>query len=184
MCVCIYLRISYRVYMCVCVHLRIGTQTSRVSLYVLRYRYAESTYVTYTPTESTRVCIYLRIHAQVWMCVCSCVYTQKLHVYAWMFTYMYAEYMCVCIHFSIYTQRVNVSVYIVTCIHTEFTCVLVCIYVYVQWVYKCICIYLRIYTHRVCLGGCVYIFVNTNTEFTCVCPYSRTWAHVWMWVCI
>jgi len=67
--VCIYLRISYRVYMCVCVHLRTGTQTSHVSLYILTYRYAESTYVTYTHTESTCVCIYLRILAQVYMCV-------------------------------------------------------------------------------------------------------------------
>jgi len=56
MCVCVYLRISYRVYMCVCVHLRVCTQTSHVSLYILPYKYAESTYVTSTHTESTCVC--------------------------------------------------------------------------------------------------------------------------------
>jgi len=33
----------------VCVNLRICTQTSHVSLYILPYKYAESTYVTYTP---------------------------------------------------------------------------------------------------------------------------------------
>ena len=79
---CIYLCISHRVYMCVCVHLRIGTQTAHVSLYIWTYRYTESTYVTYTPPESTCVCIYLRIHAQVYMCVYGVAYKHRvLHVY-------------------------------------------------------------------------------------------------------
>ena len=41
--------------MCVCVHLRICTQTSHVSVYILPYKYAESTHVTYTYTKSTSV---------------------------------------------------------------------------------------------------------------------------------
>jgi hypothetical protein len=55
--------------MCVCVHLRIGTQTSHGSVYILTYRYAESTYVTYTHTESTCVCIfaYTRTSVHVFM---------------------------------------------------------------------------------------------------------------------
>ena len=125
MCVCRYLRISYTTYMCVCVHLRICTQTSHVSVYILSYKHAVSTHVTYTYTKSTRVGVCLRIHVQVYTYVYGFrIWTQSLDVYGKMFTSTSAEYVGVYIHFNIYTQRVTVCGYIVTYIHTGFTCVL------------------------------------------------------------
>jgi len=104
--VCIYLRISYKVYMCVCVHLRICTQTLPVSLYILPFKYAESTYVTYTHTESACVCKCLRIHAQVYMC---------LYVVA----YMDIEFVCMCECLRVCPQSTCVCVYISVYIHRE-----------------------------------------------------------------
>jgi len=103
--VCTYLRISYRLYVCVCVHLRICTQTSHASLYILPYKYAESTYVTYTHTESTSVCTCLRIHAQVYMCV-------------YVVAYMDTEFTCVCVNVHVYARSVHVRVYTFQYIHT------------------------------------------------------------------
>jgi len=125
MCVCRYLRISYRVYMCVCVHLRICTQTSHVSLYILPYKYAESTYVTYTHTKSTCVRICLRIHV--------CVYVVP---------YMDTEFTSVCENVYVYTHRVYVRVYTFQYIHTESKWVWVYSYVYTHGVYMCVGVHL------------------------------------------
>jgi len=95
--------------MCVCVHLRIGTQTSHVSLYILTYRYTESTYVTYTHTESTCVCIYLRIHAQVYMCV-------------YVVAYVHRVYMCMCECLRICMQSTCTCVYMSGSTHRESMC--------------------------------------------------------------
>ena len=67
MCVYISTYIIQSLHVRVCTFAYTGTQTSHVSLYILTYRYAESTYVTYTHTESICMCIYLRIHAQLYM---------------------------------------------------------------------------------------------------------------------
>ena len=113
---CRYLRISYRVYMCVCVHLRICTQTSHVSLYILSYKYAESTYATYTYTKSTCVCICLHIHAQVYMCV-------------YVVPYMDTGFTRVCENVYVYVHRVYGRVYTFQYIHTESKCV----YMYIEF---------------------------------------------------
>jgi len=84
--------------MCVCVHLHIFTQTSQVSLYILSFKCAESTCVTYTRTESTRVCICLWKHASVYMCV-------------YVVAYMDTEFTCVCVNVHVYARRVHVRVY-------------------------------------------------------------------------
>ena len=136
MCVCRYLHMSYRVYMCVCVNLRICTQTSHVSLYILPYKYAESTYVTYTYTKSTCVCICLRIHAQVYMCV-------------YVVPYMDTEFTCVCENVYVYVRRVYGHVYAFQYIHTESNCVCVYSYVYTHGVYMCVGVYLCTRSHSV-----------------------------------
>jgi len=156
----IYLRISYRVYMCVFVHLRICTQTSHVSLYILPYKYAESTYVTYTHTESTCGCICLRrIHVQVYMCV-------------YVVAYMDTEFTCVCVNIYVYVRRVHVRVYTFQYIHTESKCVCVYSYVYTHRVYMCVGVYLC--TCILSFQVYLYIFTFRYTEivWVCVCLYS------------
>ena len=160
--------------MCVCVHLRICTQTSHVSLYILPYEYAES-------TQSLHVCVYVWVHTH--KCTCAQVY-----MCVYVVAYMDTEFTCVCVNIYVYARRVHVRVYTFQYIHTESKCVCVYSYVYTHGVYMCVgahlctCklsfhvymyIYLRIGTHR--LPGCVcVIFVNVDTEFICVCTYSRT----------
>jgi len=71
------------------------------------------------------VCIYLRIHAQVYMCV-----------YA--VAYMYTEFTCVCVNVYVYARRVHVRVYTSQYIHTESKCVCVYSYGYTHGVYTCV----------------------------------------------
>jgi len=103
--VCIYLRISYRVYMCVFVHLCIGTQTSQVSLYILTYRYAESTYVTYTHTESSCVYVLAYTRTSVHVCLCSCVYVHRVYMCICECLRICTQSTCACVYISEYTHR-------------------------------------------------------------------------------
>ena len=148
---CIYLRISYRVYMCGCVHLRICTQTSHVTLYISPHKYAESTYVAYTHTESACMCICLCIHAQVYMCV-------------YVVAYMDTEFTCVCENVYVYVRRVHVRLYTFQYIHTESKCVWVYSYVYTHGVYTCV-----IGTQRLPGCVCVYICECKHRVYVCMC---------------
>ena len=88
--------------------------------------------MTYTHIESTCVCIYLRIHAQVYMCVYVVPYMHTELTCVCVNIYVYARRVHVRVNLSIYTRTENVYVYMVMYMHTEFTRALVCIYVYVH----------------------------------------------------
>jgi len=105
----------------------------------------------------------------------------------------FSGYVCI----SVYSHRVHVCVYIFTYIHTGFPFVCVCIHVYVRGVNILVRIYLRVctqslggcvcgyvYSHRDCMCLCSYLYIGTQSSCMCWCKYICVHVHgVYMDVC-
>ena len=104
------------------------------------------------------MCICLRTHAQVYMCV-------------YVVAYMDTEFTCVCENVYVYAHRVHVRVYTFQYIHTESKCVWVHSYVYTHGVYMCVRVHLC--TCTLSFQVYTYVFTNRYTEvaWVCVCIY-------------
>ena len=145
---------------CVGICLRICTQGLYVYVNILRI-YTQSSHVRVNMIanlhiEFTYVCVYFGVYShEVHMCVCTwfCIFTQSwtqnLHVYVYMVTYIHRG-----------STRGCVSGYVFTYIHTEFTSV--CIYLRIY-----VCVYNCVYIHRFYM--CVYIDLRIWTPRLYVC---------------
>ena len=142
------------------------------------------------------------------MCLCIYlhIYTRKLHVCGYIFTYMYTRltdvftpslHVCV-VYLHTCTPHPHVCVHILTymraykCMHTCL-CLYMCVWVYICCIYVCertrgciqmLCVHMQIYVYIsgfVRVRICVYIYTYMYEKTPCVharCVHTNTGIHV------
>jgi len=91
--------------------------------------------------------------------------------------------MCLCIYLLIYTQKLHVCGYIFTYVYTKFTgvctpstCVCAYIYIHVRQIHMSVCIYLHICARAYrCMHTCLFWYD------TCLFLYMCVWVYICMW---